>query len=81
LEKAVVVLQWCGADNYGTHSGFVSVFALVARAAAPIAAEALQGTLGSFAKAFIVLAVGVAAGSVLVLAASRVRMGRDDGST
>lgn len=81
LEKAVVVLQWCGADNYGTHSGFVSVFALVARAAAPIAAEALQGTLGSFAKAFIVLAVGVAAGSVLVLAASKVRMGRDDGST
>jgi cyanate permease len=73
LEKAVVVLEWFGAQNFGTRSGFVASLALVARAAAPLGAELLREFTGNYAGAFCVLALVLVSGAVFTVAANAER--------
>jgi hypothetical protein len=78
LEKAVVVLEWFGAKNFGARSGFVASFALIARAAAPLGTEVLRASAGDYAGAFCVLAVVLCSGAVFVVAANKERCAKEN---
>jgi hypothetical protein len=72
LERAAVVVEWLGRENFGTGSGQLASGALLARAGAPFAVELLHRSI-SYAATFGVLAFVVLLGAAVVAVAARAR--------
>jgi len=63
LERATVVVQWFGAERFGTISGGVSRYTLVARAAAPTVMATIAAA-ASLRDAFLLVAGTLLAGAI-----------------
>jgi hypothetical protein len=75
LERAAVVVEWLGSENFGTGSGQLASGALLARAGAPFTVELLHRSI-SYAAIFGLLAFVVFLGAAVVAVAARARRGR-----
>jgi hypothetical protein len=71
LERATLVAERFGANEYGAVSGRIASWSLVGRAAAPFAVGVLAGATGSYAPAFLTLAAILAITAVTVGTAHR----------
>jgi hypothetical protein len=73
LERATVIVEWYGCDDFGAHNGRIVAVATVAKALAPFVVEALHG-LTSYATVFgglaLLLVLGAACSRAAAPAAS-----------